>query len=235
MQPLSSDQIRGTWAPIVLPINADDSIDFARLSAEIDVLLATGVNGLYSNGTTAEFYNQTEAEFDRIHQLFAEKCSAAGMPYQIGVSHMSPVIALERLRRIVDLRPGAVQVILPDWFPLTDEEAIAFLRRMAAVAAPIPLVLYNPPHAKRTLIPGEIRRLKAAVPALVGVKTAGGDSDWYARVAQHMQGLAVFVGGHTLATGIQHGAHGSYSNVACLHPAGAQRWYHQMLSDLPVR
>ena len=50
----------------------------------------------------------------------------------------------------------------------------------------------------------------------------------------HCQGLAVFVPGHHLATGIANGAAGSYSNVACLNPAGAQRWYAHMLVDLPA-
>jgi dihydrodipicolinate synthase/N-acetylneuraminate lyase len=35
---------------------------------------------------------------------------------------------------------------------------------------------------------------------------------------------SVFIPGHTLATGMVRGAHGAYSNVACLSPAGAQRW-----------
>lgn len=231
MQPLNSAAIRGNWPPIVLPVNPDDSIDFDRLAASIDVLLSMGVDGLYSNGTTAEFYNQTDAEFDAIHALFAAKCEAAGMPFQIGVSATNPVVSLERLRRVKALAPGAVQVILPDWFPLTDAEAIAFLQRMAEAADPIGLVLYNPPHAKRRLTPREFGALKDAVPALVGVKVAAGDANWYAQMAQHMQGLAVFVPGHTLATGYRSGAHGAYSNVACIHPGAAQRWYEQMLTD----
>ena len=233
MKPLDSDHIRGNWASIALPINTDDSIDFPRLADQIDALIGMGVDGLYSNGTTAEFYNQTEAEFDRIQQLVAEKCEAAGMPFQIGVSAMNPRTSLERLQRVVGLRPGAVQVILPDWFPLTDAEAGAFLQRMSDAASPIGLVLYTPPHAKRRLSPADFGRLKAAVPALVGVKVAAGDAGWYAHMREHMQGLAVFVPGHMLATGIQHGAHGSYSNVACIHPGVAQRWYEQMLTDLP--
>jgi len=232
LNPLRSDQIRGNWAALVLPINADDSIDYARLSGEIDTLIAMGVDGIYSNGTTAEFYNQTEDEFDAIHRLFAEKCAAAGMPFQIGASHMSPAISLARLRRAVALQPGAIQVILPDWFPPTDSEAIAFLQRMARAAAPVGLVLYNPPHAKRVLSPEDIGRLKDGVPELVGVKVAGGDADWYARMKRAAPGLSLFVAGHTLATGTRHGAHGAYSNVACLHPRAAQRWTGQMGADL---
>jgi dihydrodipicolinate synthase/N-acetylneuraminate lyase len=46
--------------------------------------------------------------------------------------------------------------------------------------------------------------------------------------------LAVFVAGHTLASGYARGAAGAYSNVACLSPAGAARWYAQITSDLPA-
>jgi dihydrodipicolinate synthase/N-acetylneuraminate lyase len=43
--------------------------------------------------------------------------------------------------------------------------------------------------------------------------------------------LAVFVAGHTLASGLRQGAAGSYSNVACLSPAGAARWHAMMRAD----
>jgi len=232
MDPLSSEEIRGNWAAVLLPINADEGIDYARLAGELDALVAARVDGIYTNGTAGEFYNQTEDEFDRVSMLVADRCEGAGVPFQIGVSHMSPRLSLERLRRAVALRPGAVQVILPDWFPVSDDEAVAFLERMAEAADPIGLVLYNPPHAKRVLRPAEIGRLKAAVPALVGVKVADGDEAWYAAMRAHAAGVAVFVPGHRLATGRRLGAHGSYSNVACLHPAGAQRWYDLMGTDI---
>ncbi len=42
---------------------------------------------------------------------------------------------------------------------------------------------------------------------------------------------SVFIPGHTLASGLAQGAHGAYSNVACLSPAGAQRWYELCVND----
>ena len=50
---------------------------------------------------------------------------------------------------------------------------------------------------------------------------------------EHLARLSVFVPGHLLASGVQRGAHGAYSNVACLNPAAAQRWTDQMKTDLP--
>lgn len=232
MRPLKATEITGNWATLLLPINEDESIDFGRLAAEIDAIVAAEVDGVYSNGTAGEFHTQTEQEFDRVSALLAERCERAGLPFQIGVSHMSAQISLERLRRCKGLRPSAVQVVLPDWFPLTDDEAVAFLQRMAEAADPIPLVLYNPPHAKRRLEPQAIAAIAEQIPQLVGVKVPAGDAAWWAELGKETPvRLSIFVPGHFLATHRPFGAAGAYSNVACLSPAGAQRWWAQINRD----
>jgi len=233
MTPLSSNQIYGNWATTLLPINADESIDFTRLSEEIDTIISMKVNGIYSNGTAGEFYNQTEEEFDKISKLLADKCNAVNVPFQIGCNHMSPKLSLERLRRITALKPGAIQVILPDWFPPTMDEIISFLSAMSEAADPIGLILYNPSHSKKKLSPEDFYAIKKAGIPLVGCKVAAGDKGWYASMKNLVPELSLFVSGNRLATGIRIGAKGSYSNVACLHPQVAQQWYEMMLTDLP--
>jgi 4-hydroxy-tetrahydrodipicolinate synthase len=232
MKPLASHEIAGNWATLLLPIDEQERIDYTSLSDEIDFIIASRVNGVYSNGTAGEFHTQSETEFDRVSELLARKCEQAGMPFQIGVSHMSAQISLERLRRARALEPSAMQVILPDWFKVTDDEAIAFLERMAEAAHPVGLVLYNPPHAKRVLEPRIIRMLAERIPGLVGVKVAAGDQKWFDELGPAPRRLSIFTPGHLLATHLPMGSSGAYSNVACLHPAGAQRWYDQMGADL---
>ncbi len=232
MKVFKATDIRGNWATLLSAWNADDSLDLGRIAAEIDFLIATKVDGIYSNGTAGEFHVQLEDEFDQISELLSEKCNAAEMPFQIGVSHMSPQISRERLRRIVYLEPVAIQVILPDWIPTTEAENINFLTSMAETAGGIGLVLYNPSHAKRRLRPKEIGRLVDEVPSLIGLKTPAGDDDWYAEMREHLSGISVFVPGHHLASGVKQGAQGAYSNVACLNPAAAQKWTDLMRTDL---
>jgi dihydrodipicolinate synthase/N-acetylneuraminate lyase len=225
--------LRGNWATLLLPIAADESIDFGRLAEEIDLLVAARVDGIYSNGTAGEFHNQTEAEYAAIQALLAERCRAAGMPFVIGACQPDPSLARERVKLARDLGPAAIQVVLPDWWPVTEPEALDFLALMAEAAGPAPLILYNPPHAKRVLAPDELGRLVRAVPAVAGIKLADGDAAWYAAARRHLSGTALFVPGHHLATGMRHGvAAGAFSNVACLSPAGAQAWTDRMASDL---
>jgi dihydrodipicolinate synthase/N-acetylneuraminate lyase len=71
------------------------------------------------------------------------------------------------------------------------------------------------------------------VPEVVGVKLGDGDAAWYAEARTALADLAVYVPGHHLATGVAEGvAAGSFSNVACLSPAGAQTWTAMMATDL---
>lgn len=227
----SAPTIHGNWATLLLPLNHDDSIDYGLLAAEVDHFIAAHVNGIYSNGSAGEFHTQTEDEFDRVSALLAERCARAGMPFQIGACHMSPQLSRERIRRAKSLRPSAFQVILPDWFPPTFDEIVAFLETLAAEASPIPLIVYNPPHAKRHLAPSEWTQLIARNPAIAGMKVPGGDEAWFAAMQPLFSRVSVFIPGHTLASGLARGAHGAYSNVACLSPAGAQRWYDLCRAD----
>ena len=205
------------WATLLLPLNADDSIDFARLEAQVAVLASSEVDGLYAHGTAGEFQTLTEDEFDRINSMLA----AAGKPFQLGASHPSAQVQLSRVERAAKLAPGAIQVIVPDWLPLNARELLAFLQRVADVAGEVPLVLYNPPHAKTAVPPRQLCELAEVLPSLIGLKTAGGDKAWFDEATK--SGLAIFVPGHFLASMSLLGAHGSYSNVAALSPTGAVR------------
>jgi dihydrodipicolinate synthase/N-acetylneuraminate lyase len=220
--------LRGNWATLLLPINADDSIDFARLADELNHLARAGLDGIYSNGTAGEFHNQTEAEFDRIQEMLSVRCRATATPFVIGACHMDPSISLGRIRRAAALRPSAIQIILPDWVPVTDEEAVDFLTLATEAGSGVPLVLYNPPHAKRVLPPAALGALLRRC-GILAAKIGDGDAAWYAQAREHLNGISIFVPGHHLATGVKERvAAGAFSNVACLSPSGAQRWTDRM-------
>ncbi|TIS56686.1 MAG: dihydrodipicolinate synthase family protein [Mesorhizobium sp.] len=222
---------RGVWGAVMLAIGDHDAIDWSATEETIARLCASGVDGIYSNGTACEFHCQTEPEFDRLCGLVAGTAGRAHLPFQIGISQSNPRVARQRLMRVSALRPAAVQFTLPDWWPPSDDEVMRFVSGLAEAAPDTPLVLYNPPHAKRRLTLDGIAGLRAAVPSLIGAKLPGGDASWYADMRRELPGFSFFVPGHTLATGYSQGAHGSYSNVACLNPKGAVRWWHMIRTD----
>ena len=212
---------KGIWGTVLLPVDGRGEIDFGALREEIAILCASGLDGIYSNGTAGEFHNQTEAEYEKIVTIVAEGARGAGCPFQVGVSHTNPRIARDRLRRLTPLAPSGVQFILPDWWTPSDPEIVHFADGMQDAAAGVPLILYNPPHAKRKLTIDEIANLRKRMPNLVGTKLAGGDEAWYRERRALLPDFSVFVPGHTVAFGRPRGADGAYSNVACLSPRGA--------------
>ncbi|MDG4882052.1 dihydrodipicolinate synthase family protein [Mesorhizobium sp. WSM4884] len=230
---LPANAPRGIWGAVLLAVGEDGEIDWSATRETIASLCASGVDGIYSNGTACEFHSQTEDEFDRLSALVAEEADRAGVLFQIGISQSNARVARERLRRVVELSPSAIQFTVPDWWPPSDDEIWRFAKGLAETAPSLPLVLYNPPHAKRRLTLQAIARLREAVPTLIGAKLPGGDENWFDEMRKLLPGFSVFVPGHTLATGYAQGAHGSYSNVACLSPKGALSWWQQILSGAP--
>ncbi|MEM7443240.1 MAG: dihydrodipicolinate synthase family protein [Pseudomonadota bacterium] len=222
----------GIWGAVLLPVGEDGEIDFAALADEIDFLCESRLAGIYTNGTAGEFFNQTEGEFDQVSEMVADRARRLGKPFQIGVSNSNPRLARERLRRVRALNPNAVQITLPDWWPPSAAEQARFVTGMQAEAAETALVLYNPPHAKVQLDLSDIAVLRDEAPSLFGIKVKGGGKSWYAERRALLPDFSVFVAGHTVAFGRPLGANGSYSNVACLSPDGAVRYWELIETDL---
>ncbi len=224
----------GIWGAILLPVDRAGEIDWHALDEELCILLESGLAGLYTNGTAGEFHTQTEDEFDRLTALVAERACAARIPFQIGVCHTNPRVSRARLARIGGIGASGAQFILPDWWPPSAPEVGRFIDGMQEAAGDLPLILYNPPHAKVRLPLDRIAALRARAPGLAGAKLPGGDADWYADRRRLLPGFSVFVAGHTVAFGRPLGADGAYSNVACLSPQGALLHWDLAASD-PAR
>ena len=221
--PLRAD-ITGVWATILLSVDEAGEIDLSAIDRQVSAYRDAGCDGVYSGGTAAEFHLLTEPGFRAVSERTASAARAAGMPFQIGASHPLAPDALARIAFAASLRPAAIQVTLPDWTPIDFATARRFMEGAAAAAGNVPLVLYNPPHAKTVLSPDQLLALCETVPSLVGLKCAGGDAGWYAAMAPVLAAISVFIPGHHYASGTRMGAHGSYSNMACLSPAAAVRW-----------
>ncbi|WP_048646974.1 dihydrodipicolinate synthase family protein [Nitratireductor soli] len=219
--------IRGVWATVLLDVDAAGRLRLDAIDEQIERLSETGVDGVYCNGTASEFHLQSEAEFAEVASRTVNAARGRGLPVQVGAAHPLPRPALDRVATARRFMPDAIQVILPDWTPMRAIETLRFLEACAEAADGIPLVLYNPPHAKTVLPPDTLCELAGNLPTLVGLKCGGGDADWYASMRPVMERLSVFIPGHHYASGTRQGAHGSYSNMSCLNPGAAVAWARQ--------
>jgi len=222
---------RGIWGTVLLPIDTHGEIDWNALEEELAILCESGVHGLYTAGTAGEGHNLTDQEHDRLAEAVTRVAGGQGVPYQIGLGPIAPRMARLRLLRLRGSGASGVQVTLPDWWPPSLKDCEWYLEGLDEAAGGLPLILYNPPHAKRRLTLPEIGLLRGRAPSLVGAKLPGGDEAWYEERRRCLPGFSVFVPGHTVAFGRPLGANGSYSNVACLHPRLALHHWNLAGSD----
>ncbi len=216
--------IRGVWATIINRLDEQGHLDLTTIDDQVSAYARAGVAGIYSGGTASEIHCQTEAEFEEISTRFAEAARAVDLPFQIGAAHPLPQGSLRRIAFSARLEPLAIQITLPDWTSLDFDSVRLFLNRAVTAAAGCPLVLYNPPHAKTVLTPAQMNEITKSYPSLIGLKCGGGDAAWYADMAPALKRISVFIPGHFYASGVRQGAHGSYSNMACLSPKAAVDW-----------
>ena len=221
MTRLTSERIKGIWAGLTLAWDENDRLDETTYRANTERLCRSHVHGIYTTGSTGEFYALDFEEFRCMVDIQAEICGKWSMPLQIGC-------CAESTRRVIRLveyaaqkpQVGAVQVVIPYWMELNDKEVLQFFRDLYRACPEMPLVHYNIPRSKRFLTGPDYQRIVPVAPSLVGVKfTMAGSHFGQLQQALLMNPqLSFFVGEDLLVSAMMLGARGSYSSLVCTNP-----------------
>lgn len=210
--PLTRSTLRGVWSALILPWTANDRLDERRFRREVRSYGGTGVSGVYTGGTTGEFYAQDDATFERVTALACEEAHAVGLPVQIGASALSTRTVIGRMKVAKRYQPDAFQIALPFWLELKDEEVRRFVHEIAAAAGSTPIVLYVTGRSKRKIEPKLMGKLAREVPAFIGTKDTGLDVPGLKAILKAAPDLAIF-GGEDFYTKLPAGGGGGYCSV----------------------
>jgi len=200
---------------------ADFRFDEKSYVKNIERMLAAKVHGIYTTGSTGEFYAMEIDEFKRMVDIQAELCGRAGMPLQIGCCTDATAKTLKLVEYAAGKRQvGAVQVAIPYWMELTDRELLKFFKDIYSACSGIPMVHYNIPRAKRFLNGNDYLKLLEVAPSLIGVKYCYAGSNFGAlqEATRLTPSLSYFVGENVLASAMLIGARGSYSSMIATNP-----------------
>lgn len=215
--PLTRQTLRGVWPALILPWTDEDRLDETRFAAEIRAYASTSVLGVYTGGTTGEFYAQDDATFQRVAEITCAEGHAIGLPVQIGCSALSTRTACLRIRTAVAAGADGVQVAIPFWLELTDVEITDFVRAAADAAQGHAVILYQTLRAKRKLSPQLLGKLASEVPSLVGVKDTGLSIADLQACVRAAPDLAIFGAEHDLVEKLSAGGRGTYSSITGLN------------------
>ena len=224
IKPLTRKTLTGVWSALILPWNDRDELDARRFKQEVRSYGGTGVNGIYTGGTTGEFYAQDDATFERVTQIACEQAHAVGLPVQIGVSALSTRTVRQRIRVAIKAKADALQVALPFWLELKDDEVKRFIHEIAAEAGRTPLIVYVTGRSKRKIVPQLLGEIADEVPTFIGTKDTGLDVKALKAVLKEAPDLAVF-GGEDFFEKIPAGGRGGYCSITGFNVAKVVELY----------
>lgn len=218
---MKHEWLQGVWVAMPAPWTADGRIDGGVVRELVRRYHTAGLHGAYTTGTDGEMHVLELAEFRALVDAFAAGAEETGLPVQVGCtwSHTDGVI--ERARYARERGIPRVQIALPSWVPLGDDEMLRFFAAVQSALPDVVVIHYNIARSGRFLTGTEYRRILEVAPNLAGSKHTGGDVASLIEIVQATPELAHFVVDSQIVPGSLFGARGFYSFVANLSPAFA--------------
>ncbi|WP_423363206.1 4-hydroxy-tetrahydrodipicolinate synthase [Mycoplasma sp. P36-A1] len=210
----------GIVPPVITPLTEDGQVNYPVLKQMIDHLINEGVHGIFSLGTTGEFYAFDNAEYKKILE-FTKEVVANRVPLYAGANHITTRGAIELVRICDEVQVDAVSVLTPMFVSQTQEELYKYFKDIAE-STKLPIILYNnAPKTNVTITPATVAKL-AEIENIVGVKDSTGDmtnSAEYIRLTRHLEDFHVMMGRDTIIyAGLAYGATGAIASCANVAP-----------------
>lgn len=163
----------GIYTPIITPYHVDGTVDRDALGQVVEHLIASGVHGVITGGSTGENYAQTVKERVELARLTHDIVQSR-VPLVMGTGAMltDDSIALAEAGR--EIGADAILLASPPYAVPTDREnalnALAIDR-----AANLPVMLYNYPGRTGTMMGEEFLNRVGHSRNFCGIKESSGD------------------------------------------------------------
>lgn len=165
---------KGILPAMITPMTKDGKVNKPALRKLIDFLIDGGVHGIFSIGTTGEFYALTHAEYQEILEITVDQVRGR-VPVYAGANDIGTRQCVE-LAAIASKIGGidALSVLTPYFISLTQQELFNHFEAIAK-STDMNIILYdNAPKTHLTIKPATVEKL-AAIPNIVGIKDSTGD------------------------------------------------------------
>ncbi|MFV2067892.1 MAG: dihydrodipicolinate synthase family protein [Pirellulales bacterium] len=113
-------------------------------------------------------------EWKAVAKATVEVCKACGTPVMLGVTSTYTLGAQRRAAYADQLAADAVQIALPFWLEVKDQEIVPFFKEVANACPDLAVTIYETTRARKCLTLDQHRAIHEAVPAYQAVKSNGG-------------------------------------------------------------
>lgn len=185
-------QFEGIWTPIVTPYREDFTVDEGALGDVVEQLIAGGVAGIISAGTTGEYYAQSFEErawlAAKTHELIRGR-----VPLVVGTGALRTEDSIEFAKMAKDVGADAILVATPPYSVPTGRE-IALHALAIDRAVDMPVMLYNYPGRMGVNMDEETLDRLGRSPNFCGIKESSGDINRLHLIARDYPHLGILCG-----------------------------------------
>jgi len=211
---------QGIVPALVTPFRADERIDFTAWQKIIDLMVASGVDGLFAAGGQGEFFS-LDAEERVVALRFSKQYTAGRVPVygNVGCVTTRESVRLAQAAQAEDI--DYIVVITPYYLkPSADELVEHYAEICRAVRTPV--LAYNIPERTGVdLAPAIVRRIAERCENFVGLKDSTGRLEDLPELnaIRATRPFAVFIGrDHMILDALKRGAAGAVTACANVAP-----------------
>jgi len=216
---LTRREMVGPWAGLPVAWREDLGFDEDAYRENVARTCRAGVPGVYTGGTTGEFYAMELDEFKVVARATIEECTAGDTPVMIGVTATYTLGAQRRAAYAAEQGADAIQFAFPFWMELTERDLIRFVKEVASACPGLAISLYETTRSKHSLTVEQHRAVLEAAPAYMALKanagTVGCTPEGCAALSEFVN---VWVGEGRWSDLGPHGACGCASSLVYMNP-----------------
>ena len=173
---------KGYWPACPTPFNAKGDIDFEAFDKLIDWYLERNMHGLFINGTTGEWFSQSNSERKEVAKFIAQKVDNR-IPVVIGVTTFTAKESIELAEHAMSVGLDGICSSAPAYSKTLPDETYAYFKTISD-AIKAPLMIYNWPHGTNIDIHGELAAKLAEIDTVVAIKDSTPNGDQFRETAK---------------------------------------------------
>ena len=225
---LTREQLLGLWVSVPTEWDEDGNFDEKTFRTEVAMLIKTGVHGLYTTGSTGEYYALDWEEWKQVQDAFLAE-TVGRIPVQVGANWFNTRDTIKRMRYARDKGADAVQICFPGWMEMRQEDYDQFLVDCCAAVPDIAVIHYNIARTKKLFFAEDYLRVLPKAPTIIGSKAAI-PFNQYVELITLVPEIEHFVGELVFPLAHQLGCRGMYTSWTMMNPVFLKEYY-QMCVD----
>lgn len=164
MKQYSAHNIKGVNAVVAMPFCDDGLVDYESFEKLLEHLIKTGCHGLTLMGIASEFYKLTDAEKQKLADIFISRLYELPMYSCISITHHAAEVAVAQAKQYEDMGAKSL-MILPPFFlnPSIEQILVHIFAILDSVSLPT-LIQYAPTETGQIIAEADMAKISQKYP-----------------------------------------------------------------------